>query len=102
MENGRQTNKTGASYFRQFIYFTFSHTHLILPSMSKDNELRRLEYLSLVTSVTNELSNHIGISDKDVAEYIIHLHDPSKGFAEFKRRLDQDDCGFSDAFIQTL
>ncbi|KAJ2697913.1 DEAH-box ATP-dependent RNA helicase prp22 [Coemansia sp. IMI 209128] len=70
--------------------------------MSKDNELRRLEYLSLVTSVTNELSNHIGISDKDVAEYIIHLHDPSKGFAEFKRRLDQDDCGFSDAFIQTL
>ncbi|KAJ2019160.1 DEAH-box ATP-dependent RNA helicase prp22, partial [Coemansia sp. S85] len=102
MENGGQTNKTGASYFRRFIYFTFSHTHLILPSMSKDNELRRLEYLSLVTSVTNELSNHIGISDRDVAEYIIHLHDPSKGFAEFKRRLDQDDCGFSDAFIQTL
>ncbi|KAJ2731610.1 DEAH-box ATP-dependent RNA helicase prp22 [Coemansia sp. BCRC 34962] len=70
--------------------------------MSQDSELRRLEYLSLVTSVTNELSNHIGISDKDVAEYIIHLHDPSKGFAEFKRRLDQDDCGFSDAFTQTL
>ncbi|KAJ2504892.1 DEAH-box ATP-dependent RNA helicase prp22, partial [Coemansia sp. RSA 2052] len=70
--------------------------------MSKDSELHRLEYLSLVTKVTNELSNHIGISDKDVAEYIIHLHDASKGYADFKQRLDQDECGFSDAFIQTL
>ncbi|KAJ2859454.1 DEAH-box ATP-dependent RNA helicase prp22 [Coemansia aciculifera] len=70
--------------------------------MSQDSELHRLEYLSLVTKVTNELSNHIGISDKDVAEYIIHLHDASKGFANFKQKLDQDDCGFSDTFVQTL
>ncbi|KAJ2822284.1 DEAH-box ATP-dependent RNA helicase prp22, partial [Coemansia sp. 'formosensis'] len=70
--------------------------------MGQDSELHRLEYLSLVTKVTNELSNHIGISDKDVAEYIIHLHDASKGLSDFKQKLDQDDCGFSDAFIQTL
>ncbi|KAJ2424645.1 DEAH-box ATP-dependent RNA helicase prp22, partial [Coemansia sp. RSA 2531] len=70
--------------------------------MSQDNELHRLEYLSLVTKVTTELSNHIGISDKDVAEYIIHLHEASKGLADFKQKLDKDDCGFSDAFVQTL
>ncbi|KAJ1895108.1 DEAH-box ATP-dependent RNA helicase prp22 [Kickxella alabastrina] len=70
--------------------------------MSKDKELQKLEYLSLVSKVTNELSNHIGISDKEVAEYIIHLHGESKGYADFKKRLDQDECGFSEAFIQTL
>ncbi|KAJ2741751.1 DEAH-box ATP-dependent RNA helicase prp22 [Coemansia sp. BCRC 34301] len=70
--------------------------------MSKVSELHRLEYLSLVTKVTNELSNHIGISDKDVAEYIIHLHDASQGYAAFKLKLDQDECGFSDAFVETL
>ncbi|KAJ2005998.1 DEAH-box ATP-dependent RNA helicase prp22 [Coemansia thaxteri] len=70
--------------------------------MSKASELQQLEYLSLVSKVTNELSNHIGISDKDVAEYIIHLHDDNKGYADFKQRLDQDECGFSEAFIQTL
>ncbi|KAI7826677.1 P-loop containing nucleoside triphosphate hydrolase protein [Kickxella alabastrina] len=48
------------------------------------------------------VSNHIGISDKEVAEYIIHLHSESKGYADFKKRLDQDECGFSEAFIQTL
>ncbi|KAJ2401666.1 DEAH-box ATP-dependent RNA helicase prp22, partial [Coemansia sp. RSA 2559] len=65
-------------------------------------ELERLEYLSLVSKVTNELSNHTGISDKDVTEYILHLHGESSGYSEFKRKLDQDECGFSEALIQTL
>ncbi|KAJ1902375.1 DEAH-box ATP-dependent RNA helicase prp22 [Coemansia sp. IMI 209127] len=65
-------------------------------------ELERLEYLSLVSKVTNELSNHTGISDKDVTEYIVHLHRESSGYSEFKRKLDQDECGFSEALIQTL
>ncbi|KAJ1732695.1 DEAH-box ATP-dependent RNA helicase prp22 [Coemansia sp. Benny D160-2] len=66
------------------------------------DELERLEYLSLVSKVTNELSNHTGISDKDVAEYIIHLHGESDGYSEFKQKLDQDECGFSETLIQTL
>ncbi|KAJ2802382.1 DEAH-box ATP-dependent RNA helicase prp22, partial [Coemansia guatemalensis] len=70
--------------------------------MSASSELQKLEYLSLVNKVTNELSNHTGISDKDVSEYIIHLHDESKNYADFKRKLDQDECGFSDTFVQTL
>ncbi|KAJ2609896.1 DEAH-box ATP-dependent RNA helicase prp22 [Coemansia sp. RSA 1365] len=70
--------------------------------MGASSELQKLEYLSLVNKVTNELSNHTGISDKDVSEYIIHLHDESKNYADFKRKLDQDECGFSDTFVQTL
>ncbi|KAJ2356816.1 DEAH-box ATP-dependent RNA helicase prp22 [Coemansia erecta] len=70
--------------------------------MSAKAGLQKLEYLSLVSKVTNELSNHTGISDKDVAEYIIHLHNESKSFAEFKQRLDQDECGFTDPLVQSL
>ncbi|KAJ2599506.1 DEAH-box ATP-dependent RNA helicase prp22 [Coemansia sp. RSA 1721] len=69
---------------------------------AKNKEISKLEYLSLVNKVTNELSNHIGISDKDVAEYIIHLHGESPGYGEFKKRLDQDECGFSEPFVQNL
>ncbi|KAJ1805399.1 DEAH-box ATP-dependent RNA helicase prp22, partial [Coemansia sp. RSA 2598] len=54
-------------------------------SSAASKEIRKLEYLSLVNKVTNELSNHIGISDKDVAEYIIHLHGESPGYGEFKK-----------------
>ncbi|KAJ2370187.1 DEAH-box ATP-dependent RNA helicase prp22 [Coemansia sp. RSA 2610] len=70
--------------------------------MSDKSGLQKLEYLSLVNKVTNELSNNTGISDKDVAEYIIHLHGQSKSYAEFKQKLDQDECGFADPFVQTL
>ncbi|KAJ2715721.1 DEAH-box ATP-dependent RNA helicase prp22 [Coemansia spiralis] len=70
--------------------------------MGARSELEQLEYLSLVNKVTGELSNHTGISDKDVSEYIIHLHDESKGFAEFQRKLAEDECGFTDALVQSL
>ncbi|KAJ2650629.1 DEAH-box ATP-dependent RNA helicase prp22 [Coemansia sp. RSA 1250] len=70
--------------------------------MATNSDLKRLEYLSLVNKVANEISNHTGISDKDVAEYIIHLHDESKSYNDFKARLDEDECGFTDALVQTL
>ncbi|KAJ2771737.1 DEAH-box ATP-dependent RNA helicase prp22, partial [Coemansia nantahalensis] len=70
--------------------------------MGARSELEQLEYLSLVNKVTGELSNHTGISDKDVSEYIIHLHDESKGFAEFQSKLDEDECGFTDALVRSL
>ncbi|KAJ1771785.1 DEAH-box ATP-dependent RNA helicase prp22 [Coemansia sp. RSA 1843] len=80
----------------------FSAIVLPMSSEKRAGELERLEYLSLVSKVTNELSNHTGISDKDVTEYIIHLHGESSGYSDFKRKLDQDECGFSEPLIQTL
>ncbi|KAJ2851034.1 DEAH-box ATP-dependent RNA helicase prp22 [Coemansia brasiliensis] len=70
--------------------------------MATNSDLKKLEYLSLVNKVANEISNHTGISDKDVAEYIIHLHNESKNYNDFKARLDDDECGFTDALVQTL
>ena len=38
-------------------------------------DLEKLNYLSLVAKVCKELENHHSISDKDLAEYIIHCWD---------------------------
>ncbi|KAJ1840485.1 DEAH-box ATP-dependent RNA helicase prp22, partial [Coemansia sp. RSA 2703] len=70
--------------------------------MGKNKELKKLEHLSLVTKISNELSNHIGISDRDAAEYLIHLYSKSSNYEDYKRRLEKEDFGFTELFIQNL
>ncbi|KAJ1720480.1 DEAH-box ATP-dependent RNA helicase prp22 [Coemansia erecta] len=70
--------------------------------MGKNKELKKLEHLSLVTKITNELSNHIGIADRDAAEYLIHLHSKSTDYSDYKQRLEKEDFGFTESFIQNL
>ena len=38
-------------------------------------ELQKLEYLSLVSKVCTELENHLGINDKDLGKYTVHVED---------------------------
>lgn len=35
------------------------------------DELRELEYLSLVSKVCTELDNHLGLGDKDLGAYLV-------------------------------
>uniref|UniRef100_A0A8C2EGU7 ATP-dependent RNA helicase DHX8 n=1 Tax=Cyprinus carpio TaxID=7962 RepID=A0A8C2EGU7_CYPCA len=67
-----------------------------------EDELKKLEYLSLVSKVCTELDNHLGINDKDLAEFVISLAEknPSidgfktvlvKNGADFTTMLDEDD-----------
>lgn len=37
-----------------------------------EDELQKLEYLSLVSKVCTELDNHLGISDKDLGELNVY------------------------------
>ena len=49
------------------------------------DDLASLELLSLVSKVTSELQNHLGINDKTLAEFIIDQHEKSGGkLTEFK------------------
>ncbi|PVU92243.1 hypothetical protein BB559_003777 [Furculomyces boomerangus] len=66
------------------------------------NQIQKLEYLQLVSKITNELYNHIGISDKVLAEYIINLNKESKSYQEFKQKLKDADADFPDSFVYTL
>ncbi|KAF3061421.1 ATP-dependent RNA helicase DHX8 [Daldinia childiae] len=52
-----------------------------------DDDFAELELLSLVSKVTSELQNHLGISEKTLAEFIIAKRLECNGFSEFKSEL---------------
>ncbi|KAK6166438.1 hypothetical protein SNE40_023128 [Patella caerulea] len=66
------------------------------------DELQKLEYLSLVSKVCTELENHLGINDKDLAEYVIDLAEKNNTFDSFKKVLDEREAEFSDSLIANL
>ncbi len=55
--------------------------------MSLLSDLEKLERLSLVSKVCTELENHLGLNDKDTAEFIIHLAEKNDTFDKFKKVL---------------
>ncbi|XP_044733103.1 ATP-dependent RNA helicase DHX8 isoform X2 [Chrysoperla carnea] len=66
------------------------------------NEVEKLEHLSLVSKVCTELENHLGLNDKDLAEFIIHLSEENNTFESFKKVLIENEAEFSDSFIANL
>ncbi|XP_041671046.1 ATP-dependent RNA helicase DHX8 [Cheilinus undulatus] len=65
-------------------------------------ELSKLEYLSLVSKVCTELDNHLGISDKDLAEFVIDLAEKQPTFDGFKGLLIKNGAEFTDSLISNL
>lgn len=66
-------------------------------------DLERLEKLSLVSKVCTELENHLGVNDKDLAEFIIDLAEKNPAFEKFKKALiDASGEPFPDSFIANL
>lgn len=43
--------------------------------------IAKFQYLSLVSKVTTELDNHLGVNNKDLAEFIVNLVDQSPTLA---------------------
>lgn len=66
------------------------------------DELKKLEHLSLVSKVCTELENHLDISDKDLADFIIVLANKSQDFDDFKKNLTDAEANFSDSLMATL
>ncbi|UZJ54340.1 hypothetical protein CBS101457_003660 [Exobasidium rhododendri] len=66
------------------------------------DDLYKLELLSLVSKITNEILNHIGINDRVLAEFVISLHEQSKSMEEFKGKLSEVGADFPEAFIQNI
>ncbi|XP_019749287.1 ATP-dependent RNA helicase DHX8-like [Hippocampus comes] len=70
--------------------------------MAALDDLKCLEYLSLVSKVCTELENHLGISEKDLAEFIISLADKHPTFGEFKAALTQNGADFTETLTTNL
>ncbi|XP_026682940.1 ATP-dependent RNA helicase DHX8-like isoform X2 [Diaphorina citri] len=66
------------------------------------DEVQKLEHLSLVSKVCTELENHLGLDDKDLAEFIIDLADKSDNVESFKKALEENGAEFSDSFMTNL
>ncbi|XP_067167931.1 ATP-dependent RNA helicase DHX8 isoform X3 [Apteryx mantelli] len=65
-------------------------------------ELAKLEYLSLVSKVCTELDNHLGINDKDLAEFVINLAEKNTTFDTFKAVLLKNGAEFTDSLVSNL
>ncbi|KAM8729641.1 ATP-dependent RNA helicase DHX8-like [Acanthopagrus schlegelii] len=70
--------------------------------MAALDEIKQLEYLSLVSKVCTELENHLGICEKDLAEFIISLADKHPTFEEFKAVLCENGADFTDTLVGNL
>ena len=58
------------------------------------DDLKKLEELSLVSKICTELENHLGINDKDLAEFIIALAAKHPTLERFKASLDKNGAEF--------
>ncbi|KAJ5653803.1 ATP-dependent RNA helicase DHX8 [Penicillium lividum] len=67
------------------------------------DDLESLELLSLVSRVTNELQNHLGINDKTLAEFVIDQHLKCNGaFSEFKQGLVDMGAEFPQSLMESI
>ncbi|KOB66746.1 Uncharacterized protein OBRU01_21069 [Operophtera brumata] len=66
------------------------------------DEVAKLEHLSLVSKVCTELDNHLGLNDKDLAEFIIDIADKNPSADAFKKALIDNGAEFSDSFMTNL
>uniref|UniRef100_A0A1J3JZS7 RNA helicase n=2 Tax=Noccaea caerulescens TaxID=107243 RepID=A0A1J3JZS7_NOCCA len=69
--------------------------------MEKD-ELKKLNHLSLVSNVCNELETHLGPSEKVLAEFIIELGRNSETVDEFDKKLKKEGAEMPDYFVRSL
>ncbi|RKF74212.1 Pre-mRNA-splicing factor ATP-dependent RNA helicase prp22 [Golovinomyces cichoracearum] len=65
-------------------------------------DLESLEILSLVSKVTSELQNHLGICDKTLAEFVIAQNVQCKSLQDFQETLDKMGADFPQSLIESI
>jgi ATP-dependent RNA helicase DHX8/PRP22 len=55
------------------------------------DDLEQLELLSLVSKVTSEINNYMGVSDKTIAEFVIAEHEKCSNLKDFQAKLEEYD-----------
>ncbi|ETN42294.1 uncharacterized protein HMPREF1541_04235 [Cyphellophora europaea CBS 101466] len=67
------------------------------------DDLASLELLSLVSRITSELNNHVGINDKTLAEFVIDQHEKSDGkLVDFKNALAALGADFPNSLVESI
>jgi ATP-dependent RNA helicase DHX8/PRP22 len=72
-------------------------------SILEMSELDKLQHLGLISKICAELDNHLGFSDKTLAEYIIHLGSQYKNdHKAFHKSLHDNGAEFPESFTENL
>lgn len=66
------------------------------------DDLESLELLSLVSKVTSELQNHLGINDKTLAEFVIAQHSKCYSLQSFKAHMDTMGAEFPQSLLESI
>lgn len=66
------------------------------------DDLASLELLSLVSKVTSELQNHLGINDKTLAEFVIAQHSKCRSLQEFKTHMETMGADFPHSLLESV
>lgn len=66
------------------------------------DDLASLELLSLVSKVTSELQNHLGINDKTLAEFVIAQHSKCRSLQDFKSHMDTMGADFPQSLLESI
>ena len=66
------------------------------------DDLQSLELFSLVSRITGELQNHLGVNDKTLAEFVIDQHLKCGSFAEFKHLLEGMGAEFPQSLMESI
>lgn len=66
------------------------------------DDLLNLELLSLVSKVTSELQNHVGLNDKTLAEFLISQRLESDSTDGFRKKLDQIGADFPPSLVDSI
>jgi hypothetical protein len=65
-------------------------------------EVDVLQNLSLIQKVCEELENHLGEPDKDLAEFLIHLARSSANVVVFNKKLQEAEAEYAQSFVSSL
>ena len=66
------------------------------------DDLESLELLSLVSKITSELQNHLGIGEKTLAEFIIDKHSKCASFDDFRKALNGMGADFPPSLVESI
>jgi ATP-dependent RNA helicase DHX8/PRP22 len=66
------------------------------------DDFESLELLSLVSKVTSELENHLGIKDKTLAEFVIHQQTECRTLEEFQKKMEEMGAEFPRSLIESV
>ena len=65
-------------------------------------DLKKLRYLQLVSKVTSELENNLGMGDKTLAEFVIEVALGSENFKEYDKKLKENGAELPIDFVDKL